>query len=401
MRVAMDQSSDAGKALAQERGREWARKQATKAKTAKMCFTCGGPHYARSCPLSVCHWCAKTGHLARECQFGKTLLPADQFVLCSASQASEVCCFARRFIMPLHRASPDFDPDKPLDEGRVDVGCRTVTAALFRSEAYRRNTEVRLVFGGDGSTSCTRDTPQPKVAVIAGGLVRGLQPHEQAVATRIRQCLNSAPEDCPVFTSQDDSPSPGDAGRGPRHVEGLRCMQGDFEACLEDSLRHCDAGSPVVVLSESGTPVLELMHQLQARLSPPQRGCGAVHQVTIVLGDHRGLTATELDTTSRVVKQASCELMHCSLGPVTLLGSHCITLFHHYLDSYLHHCPDKLFEVHPQVSKSRKQAQQRPRARPSDPSKCAPGGSSDARANARTPAAGEEAAGLDVTVRAQ
>merc|ERR1711957_226917 len=103
-------------------------------KPPKQCFSCGGPHYARSCPATVCHVCVKPGHLARDCTFGKSLRPEDQFVLCSELASivedpppeidrkwgSTVGCFARCFVMPMHGSfRTDFDPVGDLSEGRV------------------------------------------------------------------------------------------------------------------------------------------------------------------------------------------------------------------------------------------------------------------------------------------
>ena len=51
-------------------------------------------------------------------------------------------------------ATPD-GPETQLfadsKEGRVDVACRCANAALFRSEAYRRNTEPRRELNVGGS----------------------------------------------------------------------------------------------------------------------------------------------------------------------------------------------------------------------------------------------------------
>ena len=59
--------------LQKSRGKEWRARQNLKTKVAKLCFSCGGPHYARQCAETVCHYCARVGHLARDCSFGTSL----------------------------------------------------------------------------------------------------------------------------------------------------------------------------------------------------------------------------------------------------------------------------------------------------------------------------------------
>lgn len=374
--------------LQQSRGTEWRARQNLKTKVAKQCFSCGGSHYARQCAETVCHYCGRIGHLARDCSFGTSLNPRDQFVFCRSGLphvtacdadsdriagwqiGSDVGCFARCFIMPLHLATTSFGPDASLCEGRVDVGCRAVTAALFRSEAYRRNTEMRLSFCGalqaDRGKSCSADADiqtdtQVKVnetdsdlqsvtsVVVTGGLIRGLQPHEHAIATRLRLALDS---------SATGVAAPGSL----RTSQGLRCVSGGFEACVVDALQFCPVGSAVVLLTYDGMPIHSAMQLLHTKLSEGDGDAEHSQQVTVILGDHKGISSTEEEAIHRAAQNANCEVIRVCLGPTVLLGSHCITICHHYMDSFLHSCPEKLFEVHPDVAKMRKQYQGKVRA---------------------------------------
>eukprot|EP00440_Ansanella_granifera_P052233 gb/GFBE01056635.1/.p1 GENE.gb/GFBE01056635.1/~~gb/GFBE01056635.1/.p1 ORF type:complete len:124 (+),score=14.88 gb/GFBE01056635.1/:1-372(+) len=87
---------------------------------------------------------------------------------------------------------------------------------------------------------------------------------------------------------------------------------------------------------------------------------GTPNQVLIVLGDDRGLTQSqEAAVEELATQQKYCEVLRVSLGPEVLLGSHCIVLVQHWLDRIMHCCPGKLFEVAPEVAKSRKQRQTR------------------------------------------
>ena len=68
--------------------------------------------------------------------------------------------------------------------------------------------------------------------------------------------------------------------------------------------------------------------------------------------------------------------MHClNLGPACLLGSHCIVLVHHYLDTMVHCCPGKLWEgAGEQVAKVSKQRQRRSKRRHKQAAAAAEGG---------------------------
>lgn len=109
----------------------------------------------------------------------------------------------------------------------------------------------------------------------------------------------------------------------------------------------------------------------------------------MVAGDDRGLTEEEEDGISRLCStragapisagsEGQCDraghlvgntggaaqLFKMNLGPACLLGSHCIVLVHHYLDTLVHCCPGKLWEgAGEAVAKVSKQRQRRSKRR--------------------------------------
>jgi len=282
------------------------------------------------------------------CTFGATLHPSDQFMICDHG-ASATGCFVRCFIVPLHHAPWNFSIHEPLCNGRVDVGCRVVNAALFRSEGYRRNSEVRLTFCGNVdqqlvSTAGFTSGAQPSV-VITGGLVHALQPHEAAIASRLRLAMDVADKGSGTCSQKNNDR---------KEAAGLRCIDGGFKHCVADALAFAPAGSVVLLLSEDGDPMHVVMERLRAKLvGVNDEQADAPHVVTI-LGDHIGLTSDEVEGVTECCVEAGCALMRCSLGPVTLLASQCITICHHYMDTMLHSCPNRLIEVHPEVAQMRR-----------------------------------------------
>ena len=149
-----------------------------------VCNLCKQPgHVAKRCPWpdgkcphAVCAHCGVQGHTGKACDYGA--VPSQRFLYCVGSH--RVPCFPRRFIIQvlaacrvkryqdgvvterttahrdtrvtlwwrgggwvqMARAQPAFDVADPRGSGRVDVGLRSTSAALFRSQSIRHNTQV-------------------------------------------------------------------------------------------------------------------------------------------------------------------------------------------------------------------------------------------------------------------
>ena len=115
----------------------------------------------------TCNHCGRPGHEARGCTFGLAL--GESFLFCPRSEPRP--CLPRTFIVPLRRAAAAFDPAAPRAEGRVDVGLRCVSSALFRSQSLRQNTQVTLCFLGGHRAGPAAEAAAPRLVEVRGALL--------------------------------------------------------------------------------------------------------------------------------------------------------------------------------------------------------------------------------------
>ena len=80
-----------------------------------------------------------------------------------------------------------------LLQGRVDVWCRCVTAALYLSDDLRRDTVVSLVLSPpEKSTRGELLSPRTRVVTVRGDEVEGLAPAETRVALLLQRATQHA-----------------------------------------------------------------------------------------------------------------------------------------------------------------------------------------------------------------
>lgn len=306
------------------------KREARAAATPRRCFTCNElGHVVAECPQSRCNGCGRTGHVLRDCTLGSSTARDHQFVQCAPS------CFARRFVVPLHRARSDFGL-ACLTSGRVDVAARLVSAALISSQRTRRNSQLWLPFLGGGEPAY-----EPLTACLSGGLARGLQPNELSNATRLRHAIDAL------------GPDGGPPGAGPSPVErelsGFRVLRGGLREATREALglaREGGTRAPLLLLVQDAPPLPSVLAEHGASLD----------DLVVVLGDDIGISADELEVARRVGAEAGGggPLLRASLGAGCLLASQCIVILHHYLDA-LHDCPARLWDGGSEVRRSTRQ----------------------------------------------
>ena len=86
-------------------------------------------------------------------------------------------------LQPRTRTDADFSADGVEHNGRLDIGCRVIHAALFGSYELRRDTKVHLLFDGP---------PDPPVHLtLHGDEIEGLHPDEKAIAGYLKKNMKS------------------------------------------------------------------------------------------------------------------------------------------------------------------------------------------------------------------
>jgi tRNA (pseudouridine54-N1)-methyltransferase len=191
----------------------------------------------------------------------------------------------RQFLIVGHNAptTPDFSLDDLAGgAGRLDVLCRCVTSAFFRSHSIREAVRVHLVVGDEYTVR------------FDGREIRRLNPDERSTAALIRGALA---ERAAAIGRMPAESSPG---------VSIRRM--GFEATLDDLA----VDATVVELHEDGTPAVDA--------DPPS-------DPVFVLSDHRDFTDREASLLADVADE------RLRLGPEILHADHAITVAHNYLDT--------------------------------------------------------------------
>jgi tRNA (pseudouridine54-N1)-methyltransferase len=191
----------------------------------------------------------------------------------------------RQFLVVGHDAptAPEFSLDDLAGgAGRLDVLCRCVTSAFFRSHSIREAVRVHLVLGDEFTVR------------FDGATIRRLNPDERSTAALIRTALENRKDAIGHMTAES--------------TPGVTIRRMGFEATLEDLATD----ATVVALHEDGDPAVDV--------DPPA-------DPLFVLSDHRDFSEGE----SSLLAATADERLR--FGPEVLHADHAITVAHNYLDT--------------------------------------------------------------------
>jgi len=210
--------------------------------------------------------------------------------------------FNREFMLRSRRGrmQGDFLINNLCDQ-RIDLVCRTVSAALFLSRGTRRDTSISIAFEG---------SEQAVVLNVDGDKVRHLRPDERNIAAFIQKALHRFG----LSMSSDDSFQEVD----PKY----KCLKGFTvtEGGLIEWVKATRTAPVLFLLDENGIPLEEWLGKPGNADAIRDKG------VKAVLGDDWDLKVCQIDL---LQQQGAIPI---SLGSVPLLSSHCIILLHHFLD---------------------------------------------------------------------
>ena len=191
----------------------------------------------------------------------------------------------RRFAIVASQASASgtFSLNDLPGSGRMDLICRNIGSALLLSHGIRNDAEAIIhLLGGPG---------KPRRVRFRGIDMTGLRPDERSIAGRIRTVL--------------EEPLP-PVGIWKEISQGISHSGGD----LDQTLAEWASDGVIAFHLDRNGPSLDSIHDI-----PPDVG--------FLVGDHRPLEAPDLEVA----------IHSLSLGENWLLGSACISIVHHWLDS--------------------------------------------------------------------
>jgi tRNA (pseudouridine54-N1)-methyltransferase len=192
----------------------------------------------------------------------------------------------RNFIVVGHKAttSPNFSlEDIPGTSGRLDILCRSVTAAFVISHGIRKDVSVYLLhLGGE----------IPKTILLKGETLRHLNPDERTTAALLKKALAlTATPEWSMSTS------------------GIYVRSGGLTEILQDI-----KAAKIVYLRENGADICSMDQS------------DLVGESAFILGDHMGMTTDE----EGLISNAGAEVI--SLGPTSLHADQCIVIMNWILD---------------------------------------------------------------------
>ncbi|MBH33578.1 MAG: hypothetical protein CMB75_04190 [Euryarchaeota archaeon] len=191
----------------------------------------------------------------------------------------------RRFAIIGSRAPPSspFNLDDLPGSGRIDVLCRNIGACLLLSHGIRKDVEVVVhLLGGQG---------KPRRIRFLGSDITGLRADERSIAGKMRKVVVEPLP--PVGTW--------------KHISnGLAHSGGDLSTTITEWQRN---SVEVCVLDINGDSLGDI-HENQG-------------DIGFIVGDDRAIDCVE----------EHFDVAMLSLGEQWLLGSACISIVHHWLDS--------------------------------------------------------------------
>lgn len=225
----------------------------------------------------------------------------------------------------------------------MDILSRCVNAGLCLSNGLRRDTQLWFILQGP---------PGPDITLrIDGTRARYINPDERSTAALMRHSLIKleeeerrearALENVATQTQNGEEVKTavaldeiGDTKTRPTEYErtpGIFISRTGLDTALD---RLMEAGTRFLLMEENGTPLNQALTDLELKITPNEERTDTTWapafamepKLTFVLGDDKDPTEDELKLLEK------CDVIETSLGPNSLLSSHCLILIHNELD---------------------------------------------------------------------
>ena len=211
----------------------------------------------------------------------------------------------REFILlALKAPTGSFEIDKMPENGRIDLVCRSISNALYVSNAIRKDTNIHVCLNGFPSEL------SPKIVSFFGNRLKGMEPDERTIGKVLLNTLEQGKnlklgEEMEVRI-KDES---GKSNTG--FIEGISVSKKAFETIVKEKAEQ--KNTKIFYLEEKGEDIRKIKFDFTGNS-------------VFLLGDFIGLPRN----TEKLLKRL--DAFKIKLSPVMLFASHCPVLVHNEID---------------------------------------------------------------------
>ena len=223
----------------------------------------------------------------------------------------------RHFVLMCNKG-PISDCDillQDLKKCRVDLIARCINSALIKSHCIRNNTKI--------SFFCGKDKDSKVIITFDGDKCKHLKPDERTLAAMIKHCLHHGP----LTSQQKDALF--EQFPKTKVLKGINVITHSNNFCsFVQSLTSCTKDIVFIInLTENGYDINKWIKNDRNKIL---KCCKFI----VLLGDSIDIPQQCIHQIKQEFsKQIKIHFIDIKIGNMSLLSSHCIVLFHHYIDS--------------------------------------------------------------------
>lgn len=255
-----------------------------------------------------------------------------------------------------------------LVQSRVDLIARCVSCALMVSYGTRRDTTIKLfcckdqsitnmkqdIISRESNMKNTKNSScnciESKTVIFDGNEVRHVRSHEKCIAAMIKHAFNFLP------LSKQEKSKLFQTNKKTKVLRGIDVMNNlTFEKLIENTITDIKQSAVSSVSSNASNlfnssgknkNIIVILHLIENGIefndwvNDNKQCLNKIGAIIAVLGDAKDITHDQQLCLKNIASSESSSGSSCydvrfvnvKIGNVSLLASHCIVLFHHYLD---------------------------------------------------------------------